>query len=106
MMQVKPDSYTFPFVIKSCIGLGLLEEGLKVHGMVINTGFVSDVFVCNSLIVMYAKLEDIECAERVFDEMPVKDLVSWNSMMSGYLNVGNGGKCLLCFQEMVSRNRA
>ncbi|KAF9600414.1 hypothetical protein IFM89_009329 [Coptis chinensis] len=97
---VRADHFTFPFVIKSCVGMLSLSEGWKVHGNVIKSGYKSDVYICNSLIAMYAKLGCLESAERVFDEMPVKDLVSWNSMTSGYVLSGDGWNSLSCFKEM------
>ncbi|XP_043709185.1 pentatricopeptide repeat-containing protein At4g35130, chloroplastic [Telopea speciosissima] len=97
---VKGDNYTFPFLIKSCTALSSFVEGFKVHSRLIKFGLDSDIYICNSLIVMYAKLGYIEFAEKVFEEMPLRDLVSWNSMISGYVSVGDGRKSLLCFQEM------
>ncbi|KAK6916763.1 Pentatricopeptide repeat [Dillenia turbinata] len=42
----------------------------------------------------------IEYAEKVFEEIPVRDLVSWNSMIIGYVSVGLGRRSLLCFREV------
>lgn len=96
----KADYFTYPFVIKACAGLLYLSEGEKVHGSLFKSGLNSDVYVCNSLIVMYMKLGCVECAERVFDEMPVRDMVSWNSMIGGYCSVGDGVSSLVFFKEM------
>nr|XP_023879619.1 pentatricopeptide repeat-containing protein At4g35130, chloroplastic-like [Quercus suber]POE76647.1 pentatricopeptide repeat-containing protein, chloroplastic [Quercus suber] len=97
---VRGDNFTYPFVIKSCTGLLSLMEGQKVHAKLFKIGLDLDVYVCNSLIVMYAKMGYIEFAERVFREMPVRDLVSWNSMISGYVASGDGCSSLMCFYEM------
>ena len=97
---VRGDKFTYPFVIKACGGLCDMVEGKRVHGKVIKSGLDSDVYIGNSLIIMYAKMGCIESAEKVFQEMPVRDLVSWNSMISGYVSVGNGWGSLTCFHEM------
>ncbi|KAM1457915.1 hypothetical protein ACFX13_035888 [Malus domestica] len=97
---VRADNYTYPFVIKACGGLLSLDEGQKVHGKLFKVGLDLDVYIGNSLCAAYAKLGCIEYAERVFDEMPVKDLVSWNSMIGGYAAVGDGWRAMVCFQEM------
>ncbi|KAG9442848.1 hypothetical protein H6P81_018702 [Aristolochia fimbriata] len=94
------DNYTFPFLIKACSGLYSLGEGTKMHSYLIKTGYDSDLFICNSLITMYAKLGCIESAEKVFNEMSVRDLVSWNALINGYLFNGNGSKALQYFLEM------
>lgn len=100
-MGICEDNFTFPFVIKSCADLCSFVEGWKVHCRVIKAGLDSNVFVCNSLISMYAKTGCIEFAEKVFDEMPMRDSVSWNSMIGGHASNGDGWKSLSCFREMV-----
>ncbi|KAI5315139.1 hypothetical protein L3X38_044315 [Prunus dulcis] len=97
---VRADNFTYPFVIKACGGLSSLAEGQKVHGKLFKVGLDSDVYVGNALCAVYAKLGCIEYAERVFEEMPVKDVVSWNSMIGGYVSVGDGWSSLVCLQEM------
>ncbi|KAJ6708061.1 PENTATRICOPEPTIDE REPEAT-CONTAINING PROTEIN [Salix viminalis] len=98
---IRSDNFTFPFVIKACGELLALIEGQKIHGKLIKIGLGLDVYVCNFLIDMYLKIGFIELAEKVFDEMPVRDLVSWNSMVSGYQIDGNGLSSLMCFKEML-----
>ncbi|XP_057501463.1 pentatricopeptide repeat-containing protein At4g35130, chloroplastic isoform X2 [Actinidia eriantha] len=97
---VRADNFTYPFVIKACTGSFCFIEGQKVHSKLVKVGFDLDIYICNSLIVMYAKLRLIELAERVFEEMPVRDLVSWNSMISGYVSIGEGWNALFCFREV------
>ncbi|KAK6946474.1 E motif [Dillenia turbinata] len=97
---VRTDNFTFPFVIKSCAGSFSLDEGEKVHAKLFKLGLDCDVYICNSLIAMYAKVGFIEYAEKVFEEISIRDLVSWNSMISGYVSVGLGRRSLLCFREM------
>ncbi|KAL7237080.1 hypothetical protein ACSBR1_020201 [Camellia fascicularis] len=100
--RVRADNFTYPFVIKSCAGSCSLIEGQKVHSKLIKVGFDLDLYICNSLIAMYAKLGCIELSERVFEDLLVRDLVSWNSMISGYVSVGKGWNALVCFQEMLA----
>ncbi|GAV79256.1 PPR domain-containing protein/PPR_2 domain-containing protein/DYW_deaminase domain-containing protein [Cephalotus follicularis] len=98
---IETDNFTYPFVIKACAGLWDLIEGGKVHAKLFKVGLDFDVYVCNFLIDMYIRLGCVDCAERLFEEMPVRDLVSWNSMISGYHAVGNGLSSLRCFREML-----
>jgi len=87
------DNFTYPFVIKACTGLLSFMEGQKVHGKLFKIGLDLDVYVCNSLIVMYAKMGCVEFAERVFGEMPVRDLVSycWGLLELIDVFLGNAG---------------
>ncbi|XP_042477975.1 pentatricopeptide repeat-containing protein At1g08070, chloroplastic-like [Macadamia integrifolia] len=100
--DVLPDNYTFPFILKACSRAQYLEKGEEIHGLGLKLGFEFDVFVQNSLISMYSTCGVIETARRVFDLVPVwvRDLVSWNSMISGYLQRDFCGKALELFCEM------
>uniref|UniRef100_UPI0040747504 Synthetic PPR-DYW protein n=1 Tax=synthetic construct TaxID=32630 RepID=UPI0040747504 len=97
---IKPDNYTFPFVLKACASLSSLKEGKQIHGHVIKSGFESDVYVQSALIDMYAKCGELEDARKVFDEMPERNVVSWNAMISGYAQNGQSEEALELFREM------
>ncbi|KAI3499303.1 hypothetical protein L1887_35098 [Cichorium endivia] len=101
---VQPDKFTFPFVIKACGGCLDLVGGQKVHSNLFKVGLDSDLHVSNSLISMYAKVGHIRSAENVFDEMPVRDLVSWNSMINGYIFVNDGLTSLTFVSKMQQSN--
>ncbi|KAJ3689774.1 hypothetical protein LUZ61_018938 [Rhynchospora tenuis] len=97
---LKANSFTFPFVIKSCTYLAATKEGLKVHARLFKCGLDSNFFIGNSLIKMYSAFGLIDDAQKVFDEMPAKDLVSWNSMIDGYALNREGRKALSCFKDL------
>lgn len=82
--QERPDNFTFPCVIKACGGVLDVGLGEAIHGMALKMGLVSDVFVSNALISMYGKFGLVEDAVEVFEHMPERNLVSWNSMISGF----------------------
>ncbi|KAL3524175.1 hypothetical protein ACH5RR_017009 [Cinchona calisaya] len=82
---VEPDQHTFPRVLKACGGIGLIQVGEEVHRHVIRYGYGNDGFALNALIDMYAKCGDIVKARKVFNRIMNKDLVSWNSMLNGYM---------------------
>lgn len=83
-----PNSFTCPFVLKACARIFDYKLGLKIHNLVVKLGFNGDVYVNTSLVCMYAKCGSIGNAQKVFDDMPEKNVVSWTAMISGYLNDG------------------
>ncbi|KAL3813444.1 hypothetical protein ACJIZ3_014712 [Penstemon smallii] len=95
------DEYTYPFVIRACGDLVLLELGRVIHGLTFKSGFISRVFMGNSLLGMYMKCGDREGARRVFGEMEEKTVVSWNTMISGYLRSGSAKEALMFFRRML-----
>ncbi|KAL3629424.1 hypothetical protein CASFOL_026646 [Castilleja foliolosa] len=95
------DQYTYPFVIRACGVLVLLELGKVVHGLIIKSGFLSGSFMGNSLLAMYMNCGSRDGAQKVFDEMPEKTVVSWNTMISGYFHNNNAKEALMVFRGMV-----
>ncbi|KAK3421100.1 hypothetical protein EUGRSUZ_G01793 [Eucalyptus grandis] len=97
---IRADNYTYPFVVKACGGLLALMEGEKVHAKLFKVGLDLDLYVGNSLISMYAENGRADLAEKVFREMGARDVVSWNSMISGFLWVGDGWSSFALLREM------
>lgn len=98
--DVEADCFTFPSVVKACTAAFAAVEGQKVHSRIIKLGLDSDIYICNTLILMYAKVGCVKDSDEIFEGMPVKDLVSWNSMISGYVSAGDGRSSLSCFSKM------
>ncbi|KAM7273966.1 hypothetical protein ACFE04_028630 [Oxalis oulophora] len=81
---IQPDDHTFPFVLKACADKCVIIKGMEIHGHVIKLGFHLDLFVNNTLLKFYGNVNEIEFARMVFDEMPDRDVVSWNTMIGVY----------------------
>jgi pentatricopeptide repeat protein len=97
---VELDPVTFAGVLNACASLVTLEEGRHVHEQIIQSGCESNVFVGSSLVNMYAKCGSLEDAQRVFNRMPVRDVVCCNAMIYGHVKCGQGQKALEVFQLM------
>ncbi|KAF7132186.1 hypothetical protein RHSIM_Rhsim09G0134200 [Rhododendron simsii] len=97
-----PDRYTFPSVVRSCAVLSALREGREAHCNIIKNGFDLDVFVQSSLVTMYSQCGETLSSELVFGEMIVRNIVSWTSMIAGYVQNGLFKKGLGLFREMVA----
>ncbi|MCD7467579.1 hypothetical protein HAX54_005100 [Datura stramonium] len=97
-----PDNYTFPFVLRSCSVLSALTEGRELHCNIIKHGFKSDLFVQSSLITLYAQTGETLDSELVFDQMGVRNIVSWTAMIAGYVQNGIPEKGLGFFLKMVN----
>ncbi|KAK3210889.1 hypothetical protein Dsin_015595 [Dipteronia sinensis] len=96
------DSVTYTTILAFCLDREGFLFGLQLHSLNVKFGLDSEVFVGNALITLYSRLERMVEARRVFDEMPNKDLVSWNAILSGYTQTGNYGvEAISAFIEMV-----
>ncbi|KAJ4973419.1 hypothetical protein NE237_006593 [Protea cynaroides] len=96
---VCPNSFTLSSVLKTCGSLVNLEEGRCVHGCIIKHGIIDD-FVDSSLLDMYAKCGAFEESSRLFDVSHKADVVSWNTMIAGCAQHGNGRGALKIFESM------
>ncbi|XWS12495.1 hypothetical protein CRYUN_Cryun37aG0094000 [Craigia yunnanensis] len=88
--------------IKKCLAaLGGLKEGECVHGYLLKLGFGSCNSTVNSLIAFYFKGKRVESASELFDKLSDRDVISWNSIISGYVSNGFAEKGLEIFKEML-----
>lgn len=79
---VAPNNFTFPFVFKACATCLALEEGKQAHADIFKFGLDCDVYVNNNLIHFYGSCKKVLDACKMFDEMPVRSIVSWNSVIT------------------------
>ncbi|KAL4184320.1 hypothetical protein AMTRI_Chr10g430 [Amborella trichopoda] len=88
LANLKPDLVGFVSIVNAFSALYCLEEGQKVHGLIIKAGFESNLVVGNALVDMYAKCGSLDCASRVFEIMPYMDEYSCSVLISEYAKYG------------------
>ncbi|XP_027360500.1 pentatricopeptide repeat-containing protein At5g39350 [Abrus precatorius] len=99
--QTLPDKFTYPVVVKACGDLSLIDMGAGVHGQTFKFGFDSDTFVQNTLLAMYMNAGEKEAAQLVFDLMQARTVVSWNTMINGYLRNNCAEEALKVYRRMM-----
>lgn len=67
-------------------------------------GFGSDLFAPNSMLCVYAVCGDIQYARQLFDNLPERDVVSWNTMIDGYIKSGDVKMAYGVFLDMPLKN--
>eukprot|EP00249_Psilotum_nudum_P016301 c25762_g3_i1 orf=3-899(-) len=98
--SVKLDKIIFLCVLKACANLMALEQGKRIHALIIKSGFESDAYVRSALIDMYAKCQSIHHACQMFNAVCNRDVVSWTAMIAGYVQHGHGENALKIFWQM------
>ncbi|XP_031490676.1 pentatricopeptide repeat-containing protein At5g15300-like [Nymphaea colorata] len=100
------DSYTFPFVLTACRKVLAVAEGRQVQGHIIKHGFGADVLTQTHLLKLLADCGDVHSARQVFEEMSMRDLVSWTTMVSAYASrEGYTESAFRLFEEMPCKDQ-
>ncbi|KAK9167273.1 hypothetical protein Scep_002464 [Stephania cephalantha] len=102
--EISPTAYTYVSILSACADLALVKRGKQIHAHIIRHGRRDDifnVFEFNALIDMYSKCGDMASAEVLFQRMPEKDRISWNSLVTGFAQNGYGKESLDMFEKMI-----
>ncbi|CAI8610078.1 unnamed protein product [Vicia faba] len=102
--EFDPDGFTYSFLLSACVRGELVKEGEQVHATVLAKGYCSDVFVNTNLINFYANQGGVEQARRVFDVMTQRSVVSWNSILAGYVRCCDFDAARIFFDKMPQKN--
>ncbi|XP_044485380.1 pentatricopeptide repeat-containing protein At4g02750-like [Mangifera indica] len=102
--SVEPLNFTIASVLKGLSREKRLKEGEEIYGFVFKKGFGSDLIVQNAVLDFSMRCGKVDFARSLFDEMKEKDVVSWNTMVSGYGNNGRVDIAREFFNEMTERN--
>nr|AYM00485.1 pentatricopeptide repeat protein [Salvia miltiorrhiza] len=98
--EEEANMFTYGSAISAAANLAHVKLGKQIHGRTIQTGHHSETEVCNVLVTLYAKCGCLDDAKRVFVEMPQKNEISWNAMITGYSQHGYGRKAIELFEHM------
>ncbi|GFP91343.1 pentatricopeptide repeat-containing protein at5g52850 chloroplastic [Phtheirospermum japonicum] len=77
-----------------------LKDGICIHSPMLKLGIQDNLLLSNNLLSLYAKCCGVETARHLFDEMPHRDVVSWTSVLSAYVNNENHEEALELFNSM------
>ncbi|KAL5751897.1 hypothetical protein ACOSQ2_022404 [Xanthoceras sorbifolium] len=99
--DVGPDRYVLSSVLSACSMLEFVEGGKQIHAHVLRRGTEMDVSVVNVLIDFYAKCGRVKLGRRLFNGMAVKNVISWTTMIAGYMQNSFDREALKMFAEMT-----
>ncbi|MED6185929.1 hypothetical protein PIB30_061900 [Stylosanthes scabra] len=95
---VKPDEYCISSVLSIISCLTLVTQ---MHSYTLKSGLVAEASVGCSLFTIYSKCGSLEDSYKVFRQVPVKDKVSWTSMIAGLAEHGYADQALKLFRDML-----
>ncbi|KAL6845076.1 hypothetical protein ACP4OV_024571 [Aristida adscensionis] len=101
---IVPDDLTMVSVASACCALGDIGLAEQLHKCMLQcqrSGRL-DVTLSNALVDMYAKCGRTDLARRVFERMPVRDVSSWTTMITGLATHSEEQGALDMFDDMQS----
>ncbi|KAI5326289.1 hypothetical protein L3X38_035363 [Prunus dulcis] len=97
--EAELNPFSFSIAIRACASIGSHTFGKQIHSAVIKHGFESNLPVMNSILDMYCRFGCLSEANQYFHEMPQRDLITWNTLISGYERF-DSKESLLIFSHM------
>ncbi|XP_054810060.1 putative pentatricopeptide repeat-containing protein At3g05240 [Prosopis cineraria] len=84
---VEPNGLTFCYLLRGCSNLRLLYEGKKIQSRILKLGLgESNIYVANALVDFYSACGCLVDARKSFEAIPIEDVISWNSLVSVYVD--------------------
>ena len=99
--RVQVESETYSLLLQDCIFRKDYSLGKKIHWQMIIIGCVPNEYLNVKLLILYAKAGDLNLAHILFDKLQMKSLVSWNSMIAGYVQKGLEEVGLSMFHKLI-----
>ncbi|KAL7258555.1 hypothetical protein ACSBR1_004642 [Camellia fascicularis] len=99
----KPNAITLMTILPGCAALAALAKGKEIHAYAIRNALASDVAVGSALVDMYAKCGCLNLSRRIFDCMPVRNIITWNVIIMAYGMHGKGEEAFELFKSMVGK---
>ncbi|TVU22360.1 hypothetical protein EJB05_32050, partial [Eragrostis curvula] len=98
---LSPDSATCSSIMKASSSLAMIGLGRQIHSYLIKSGHMCSVFSGSALLDMYGKCGCLDEALRTFDEMPEKNSITWNAVISAYAQYGQAKNAIRMFESML-----
>lgn len=99
-----PNAFTVACGLRVCATGGALERGQHIHSVIaIVDEYSEDMYVGNALVDMYAKCWKLDAAQKVFNMLGVRDVVTWTTLMAGFADHGLGEKAVDLLEEMQAQ---
>ena len=99
-IPLKPNSVTLMTVLPGCAALAALGKGKEIHAYAVKQMLATDVAVGSALVDMYAKCGCLDLSRIVFDQMTVRNVITWNALIMAYGMHGKAKEALELFRRM------
>ncbi|XP_015580169.2 pentatricopeptide repeat-containing protein At1g71490 [Ricinus communis] len=95
------DSVATIIGLGACSHIGAIKLGREIHGSAIRSFYDGVDNVKNALITMYSRCKYLRHAYNLFQSTRTKNIITWNSMLSGYTHMDRSEEASFLFREML-----
>lgn len=95
------ESNVYVPILQDCIDNKSVSQTKIIHAHIIKTGTFEDLFLMTFVVNVYGKCGAMDFARKLFDELPKKNVVTWTSLMSGYIQSSEPKIAIRVFIEML-----
>lgn len=88
--------------LRHCGRVLAIQEGMSIHSQLLKRGLCPDVLIANHLIDMYGASGFLDGAQRLFVEMPHRNVVSWTTLISAQTRAGHPDLAIETFTRMLN----
>ncbi|KAF5477413.1 hypothetical protein F2P56_004053 [Juglans regia] len=103
--EVRPNPLTLSSVLSASASLATHNQGLQIHAYVLKMDMEFDLSIQNSLVSMYSKCGNVNDAYQIFTNINAPNIISFNSMITGYAQNGFGKEALKLFRKMQNEGQ-
>ncbi|CAK9263493.1 unnamed protein product [Sphagnum jensenii] len=91
---------TYKSLLQKCTYNKNLAEGRNVHLHIIESGVKPSTSLSNAILNMYCKCGSLVEAQKVFDAIPEKDIITWTLMLVAYASHGLNGEGFKLYKQV------
>ncbi|CAI9116372.1 OLC1v1017498C1 [Oldenlandia corymbosa var. corymbosa] len=99
--RILANNLTMVSILRACGLVGVLPTGKEVHARILKNHVQSNIYIGSALVWLYCRCGDYSSASKVLQDMPLRDVVSWTSMISGCARLGHEYEALEYLKEML-----
>ncbi|KAH7301774.1 hypothetical protein KP509_23G042100 [Ceratopteris richardii] len=95
-----PNAFTFASILKACVSIKAACKGKEIHSEIVKVGYKDDIVIGTALVDMYGKFGMLDEAQLVLERLPLRDVFTWSSLISGYVQHALDDQALCCLAQM------
>ncbi|KAI5055365.1 hypothetical protein GOP47_0030510 [Adiantum capillus-veneris] len=101
-LGLSANAVTFACILRACGNSKSIDQGEELHAMIEKQGppLAKDTYIGSALVDMYSKFGFVSKARQVFNKLSSRTAVSWNLLITGYVENGQHEEALTCLELM------